>query len=297
MQAKEKLLFLACCYELKGYYNEPDNFISRLPIYGDLTTNGLQHLAAISNDFNLAKYVNLLKSTSDEEPNDVYNYLTKKVNEIIIKETRDSKLDYLKFLNITRDIAKIAIMTIPYGAKIKGIKDQIIQAFFLKTIETTRYYAFTKKQKIEKISNLYKPKDLIFVKDNYKMDKNLFRISGTEMMFLAKTFYNTLYEVYPSVKVLVNYLLDINDCLHELGLNLGFIWKTPSGLILEQKIMVTVSKEHSTYVLGKKKSFNLLEATTKVNKVKQKDGIIANLIHSMDASHIALLVDIIRKIN
>jgi DNA-dependent RNA polymerase len=298
MQAKEKLIFLACCYELKGYYNDPINFISRLPITKDLTANGLQHLAAISKDLNLARYVNLLKSTTDEEPNDVYTYLTNKVKEIIIKETSNNKLPYLKFLNITRDIAKIAIMTIPYGAKIKGIKDQIIDKFFIKTSYTVRYYFDGKtKQKLEKVSSLYKPRDLILVKDNYEMDKDNFNISGTEIMFLAKTFYNTLYEVYPSVKILVDYLKSINDCLHELGLNLGFLWRVPSGLIIEQKYMITKISKHSTFISGKRKIFNLLQPTEKVNKLKQKDGIVASLIHSMDASNIALLINKIREIN
>jgi hypothetical protein len=40
-QADEPFLFLSCCLELKGYFSDPDNFISRLPIYKDATCNGL----------------------------------------------------------------------------------------------------------------------------------------------------------------------------------------------------------------------------------------------------------------
>jgi hypothetical protein len=40
-EAEEPFLFLSCCLELKGYFDDPDNFISRLPIYLDATCNGL----------------------------------------------------------------------------------------------------------------------------------------------------------------------------------------------------------------------------------------------------------------
>jgi len=65
-QANEPLLFLACCFELKGYYEDPNNFISQLPIYLDATCNGLQHLSSMINDTNLAKYVNIIKSGRDD---------------------------------------------------------------------------------------------------------------------------------------------------------------------------------------------------------------------------------------
>jgi hypothetical protein len=39
-EADEPFLFLSCCLELKGYFNNPINFISRLPIYKDATCNG-----------------------------------------------------------------------------------------------------------------------------------------------------------------------------------------------------------------------------------------------------------------
>jgi hypothetical protein len=39
-EADEPLLFLSCCLELKGCFNDPDNFVSRLPIYKDATCNG-----------------------------------------------------------------------------------------------------------------------------------------------------------------------------------------------------------------------------------------------------------------
>ena len=79
MEAKEKFLFLAAALELKGYYDNPKTFISRLPIYLDATCSGLQHLASMTNDLNLAKYVNILESSQDQDPKDVYALMVYKL--------------------------------------------------------------------------------------------------------------------------------------------------------------------------------------------------------------------------
>lgn len=55
------------------------NYLSKLPIYIDATCNGLQHLAAMINDINLAKYVNLLKSNSSDILLDIYKEMANKV--------------------------------------------------------------------------------------------------------------------------------------------------------------------------------------------------------------------------
>ncbi|KAF9902260.1 hypothetical protein BX616_001992, partial [Lobosporangium transversale] len=55
VNADDKLIALACCFELKGYYEDPENFESSLPILIDATCNGLQHLSAMIQDINLAE--------------------------------------------------------------------------------------------------------------------------------------------------------------------------------------------------------------------------------------------------
>ncbi|KAI9498534.1 hypothetical protein BDB00DRAFT_730356, partial [Zychaea mexicana] len=57
-KADEPMLFLAFYFELQGYNKDPLNFIFRLPIYLDATCNGVQHLAAMVSDFDLASKVN-----------------------------------------------------------------------------------------------------------------------------------------------------------------------------------------------------------------------------------------------
>ena len=77
--AKDKLLFVAACFELKQYYLDPDNFKTRLPIFIDATCNGIQHLSSIVGDLNLANLVNLTMSSSEDVPNDIYEEMSKLV--------------------------------------------------------------------------------------------------------------------------------------------------------------------------------------------------------------------------
>jgi DNA-directed RNA polymerase len=117
LQAKEPFLFLSASFEYKNFHEDKSgNYISRLPIYIDATCNGLQHLAAMTNDINLAKYVNLLKSNNNDIPNDIYNEMANKVNiniKDLIDNNKDGK-DFIKLtqLNINRSFINRGIMTI-----------------------------------------------------------------------------------------------------------------------------------------------------------------------------------------
>jgi DNA-directed RNA polymerase len=120
--------------EYKNYINNRNGYISRLPIYIDATCNGLQHLVDMTNDVNLAKYVNLLKkkiSNNDELPLDIYKEKAKKVKlqiKNLVENSKDGKkFTKLTLLNINRSFIKREIMTISYGSTIKGIYNQLIE--------------------------------------------------------------------------------------------------------------------------------------------------------------------------
>jgi DNA-directed RNA polymerase len=67
-QAENKFLFIAFCFEFNRWVqalhnNEIDYFETYLPIQLDASCNGFQHLSLLSSDYNLAKQLNLTKST------------------------------------------------------------------------------------------------------------------------------------------------------------------------------------------------------------------------------------------
>jgi hypothetical protein len=297
LDAKEKYLFIACSYELLGYYNDPNNFISRLPIYLDATASGLQHLSVMTKDINLARYVNILKSTNNENPYDIYKIMAKKVSDVTNDISDFSTYSLLKKLDIidNREFTKTPIMTTSYGVTLRGIKDQLIDNIFIKTDEKHRY--ILEKNNFEKVTNVYKLKDIKFLKEDFKEDFELFRLKGTEIIYLAKIIHNTLYDTYPSLKLFVKYLNDINELLNEISLEIGIVWNTPSGLNLEQKYLETIPEIKTKNILGRRKSYTIQKTIPKINKMKQKRGTMPNLIHSMDAGNISLLVNIFIKNN
>jgi DNA-directed RNA polymerase len=187
---------------LKGYYNNPDNFISSLPIYKDATCNGLQHLAVMISDVNLAKYVNILRSSKDDLPQDVYGFMVTKVKNKI-KELIENDSDYAKldYINIIRKFIKRAIMTIPYGATIRGITNQLKTDFF-------------------KVVGLENGKPIYsLIENKYNKINFDFNLNYKEINALGKILHDILYETFDSLTLLVDYFKEMNKKLKKLNLN------------------------------------------------------------------------------
>ena len=68
---------LAACVEVRDAFRleNPEDFISHLPIHQDGSCNGLQHYAALGRDVRGAEEVSLLPA---EVPNDIYTNVTKR---------------------------------------------------------------------------------------------------------------------------------------------------------------------------------------------------------------------------
>lgn len=86
--------------------------------------------------------------------------------------------------------------------------------------------------------------------------------------------------MHPKLKILFNYLVNMTELMNKL--NLPIIRITPSGLKITQN-----------YVKFEPR-FTLRYSTTLINKIKQKQSIVPNLVHSIDATNLALLVKNLR---
>jgi len=64
--------FIAFCIALKNYELD-NNYLVKLPVFLDATCSGLQHLAAMLHDINLATHVNLLSKSENDDVNDLYD--------------------------------------------------------------------------------------------------------------------------------------------------------------------------------------------------------------------------------
>nr|QWO71409.1 RNA polymerase [Termitomyces sp. T123] len=274
MKAEEPWLFLSCCIELKNYDLDPNKYVSRLPVYLDATCSGLQHLSTMINDTNLAKHVNIKRSNKDDMPMDVYShmisYVQTKIQEYIKK---DNSLAILNNINITRSFIKPGIMTISYGSTSRGIAEQLKINNF-------------------KQLNLVKGKKLTYLLKDKELNKTEYEIHLTakQIFVLGKAIHSVLYEVFPNLTILVKYLKDMNKLLKYL--KLPTIWLSPAGLIIEQNYAPLIKRKIETSILGKRKTISIAEMDKNLTDLrKQNNSIVPNVVHSFDASNIALLVE------
>ncbi|RKF57508.1 putative DNA-directed RNA polymerase [Golovinomyces cichoracearum] len=284
MDAIEPFQALAVSLELKRYYSSTDkeNFVTHLPIFIDATCNGLQHLAAMSSETNLANLVNLMKSSDTDQPEDVYTEMSKKVIEeiksLVLKKVEDKVVSDPKYaillnLKIDRSFVKTGIMTIPYGVTVMGITQQLKSQHF-------EFIAITNKTGYYKIKPIY-----------INPSKAEYKFNSKEIYALANIIHDVLFNSYSNIKCVVDYLKEMNKFLKSLGCDMGIIWKTPSGLVIEQRYTDTYSVNLITQIIGKRKSVSLVKPIkNKISLRKQNTSIIPNLVHSLDASHVTLIV-------
>ena len=89
--------------------------------------------------------------------------------------------------------------------------------------------------------------------------------------------------------------MDITNITSKLGIPLT--WITPSGLKITQEYLKRKQKVITVSIFGKSKKLVLRENDTKLNEAKQKQAIIPNIIHSLDASHLINLINTAADIN
>jgi DNA-directed RNA polymerase len=278
LKADEPLLFLACALELKGYYNNPLSFVSRLPILMDATCNGLQHLSAMAQDITLAERVNLLASDESTKPNDVYSDLIipikQGIDDLVKKYVEHFNLSKL---NITRKLIKRGIMTITYGVTPRGILNQLLSEQFIKFDVVDNH-------------NLYKP-------TNSEVGENVV-LRFNDIVKLSEIIYHSLFKIHPSLNSIMKYFHAMVKLLNDL--NLPVRWLTPSGLVLEQQYVKFTKYDITNSVLKKRYKIVLRKPAQKnkksvINTLKQINSFVPNFIHSMDGSNIVLLIQRINK--
>lgn len=142
--------FLAWCLEYKKakeYIKEHGNiigFTTGINVAFDGTCSDLQHFSAILRDPTGRHAVNLVSS---DKPNDIYAIVAAKVNEVLKENARTGTTDedaedkdgnaYLKYgtrtlaqqwlaFGVTRKVTKRSVMTLAYGSKEYGFRDQIL---------------------------------------------------------------------------------------------------------------------------------------------------------------------------
>ena len=271
IKAESPTIFAAFCLTMRKLRDNPDYMVYN-PVYLDATCSGVQHFAAMVLDLELSKYVNLIKTNNDV--NDFYSALIPKINKAINDRWLDDiKTHKFKEICLTRDILKKVIMTKSYNVTSYGITEQL-------------------KSKLEKVSKTINHKG----KEIYVYDYKVPNINGDyvvldiiEVEKLADIINNNIFNQFPILHSIYNYLTRLAKIYMKLGIPLS--WSTPNGLELTQGYNSSKINKIKINFLGKNRTAVLRKWTNDKDTRREVQAIIPNIIHSLDATHLTMVIN------
>lgn len=279
-EADEPLQFLAWCMEyVKSleYYEEfktYEGYSCPLVIAYDGTCSGLQHYSAMLRDEVGGSAVNLV---DHERPADIYQQVADKVLKIVEKDAMSGTLDEVQkeevgggqrvhfgtrsmaqawlAHGVTRKVVKRNVMTLAYGSGQYGFQEQIYE-------DTTKGNIHFKR--FEKPCAKYMAK-LVWQEVQTTV------VSATEGMKYLKAL----------AKVLTKHGLPVN-------------WWTPLGLPVQQQYLKLVQKSFRTRfgdMVSWRGYYQDVADDESLDANGQKNGIAPNFIHSLDSTHLMMVVN------
>lgn len=286
LSAESPFIFTAFCLNMKELHNNP-NTIIKTPVFLDATCSGIQHLAALMKDLELGTNTNLIESTMDEKPGDIYETLLEPINKAInVFGEENIQYSMLSLVKLTRKEVKTPIMTKVYNVTKYGISNQlqsILKSNNEKEFENEFYNKPIKDIHKDILGSVKSNKSKTKYYCPSKDGKNIL-ISSGEIYKIASIINEQIFVVFPSLNKIYNYFIELTNLA--VKLELPVTWITPSGLKITQNYFKKKKKVISISIFGKTKKVVIKENLNKLDKGKQIQAIIPNIIHSLDASHL-----------
>jgi DNA-directed RNA polymerase len=108
----------------------------------------------------------------------------------------------------------------------------------------------------------------------------------------TKVITRIVYTEFPKLKEFNEYLKNIGEICSNL--NITITWVLPSGFSVNQYYLDSEAIRLKPFTY-RKNTFNLKIKTNKLNKQKQIRALMPNLIHSLDAASLALIVEMLNN--
>jgi DNA-directed RNA polymerase len=267
--------FLAFCFEWAGYCKYGDTYVSKLPVALDGSCSGIQHFSAMLRDEIGGNAVNLVPA---ELPQDVYGMVAKKVIEQAQEEAVSGTEDELKHTDegvayvkrgtkalakqwlafgITRKTTKRSVMTLAYGSKEYGFKEQLMEDIIRPAKNSGKAFPFDG--------------------DGYQAAQ-----------YMAKAIWVAVNKVLVKAGEAMRWLQTAASLAAKEGLPVR--WTTPVGFPVMQAYADIETRRVKTAINGKLVYFRVNQETDKLDRRKQSSGIAPNYVHSCDAAHLMLAV-------
>jgi DNA-directed RNA polymerase len=256
-EADSPFQFLAFCFEWAGWCEQGEGFVSHLPVSADGSCNGLQHFAAMLRSSTTGKEVNLIPN---DEPQDIYQKVADRVTDKL--GTMDDPLAklWLEF-GVKRGCTKRPCMVLPYGGKQYSFSDFVMD------------YIVEQKEK----GNMHP-----FGDDAFKAST-----------FLAKVIWDSIGEIVHAATDAMAWLQKASRVASSEGLPIR--WDTPCNFPVLQAYPETRPFRIETKLLGSAFRPALYKETGKLDKNRQSNGISPNFVHSIDAAHMMITIDVAKQ--
>lgn len=300
MGADEPLQLAAAFSLLRN--NQPN----RIAVQMDGTCNGLQHLSAMFQDEEAAPFVNLTASTYEDKPSDIYQVVADKLQEKLGRLVRLSSRDtgehhswvgrILKAdIQIDRKLCKQPVMVLPYGGTLNTVEDALYQR-----IIELKPNASLWRECLTMEPGGFLNKDHKAINEGYLAferrelaDHPLFK---RDMHNLAVLLWSCIQEVIPKAMSAMAAFRKIGKGLKDNALTwqCGF-GETPLGIVhAYSKSEATTLKLKGLHLASAGRGLKINRGRDEIDPHKHVTGIVANFIHSQDATHLVRTMDLFR---
>lgn len=322
--ASKPMQFLAFCLAYRQWHTDPDSPI-HLPVQIDGTCNGLQHIAALIGDSALARAVNVLPR-EDGLPGDIYSELAQHASNNLGKLSIPDRSRHVQGLKLAeqwlcadparrgwlnRGTAKKVVMTIPYGAGKAAQARHVLKAIEVSINKhwseapsqdalddlvawTDRGEAKTRRKFVNKCShghfklarrpradaNTEKHIAWALKQREWEQKRSL---AAYVALLIVRYLHAALSEKYPAVGAFADWLREIAKA----NAGLPLLWLSPLGFLVCQNKFELKGTRVTARLGSQEVRLDLQRLGKKVDAGKQRDALLPNLIHSLDATHLA----------
>ena len=267
--------FLAFCFEWAGYAEHGESFVSKLPVAMDGSCSGIQHFSAMLRDEVGGAAVNLVPR---DLPADVYQLVANRVIEQcerdveagtedelrhtddgypFVKEgTKSIARQWLEF-GITRKVCKRSVMTLAYGSKEFGFKEQVMEDILFPARHSGKPFPFTG--------------------DGFQA-----------AAYMAKAIWVAVNKVLVKAGEAMRWLQHAASLAASEELPVR--WTTPVGFPVMQAYPDVEARKVKTAINGRLVYLLMNKEKDKLDRRSQSQGIAPNYVHSCDAAHMMLTV-------
>jgi len=244
---------------------DPESYVTGIPVRVDATCSGHQHFAALFRDPVAADLVNLTYRGSGGK-SDIYTFIANAAMEKIKEDLNspDEKTRHLANFayqaGISRSMAKRPIMTQVYSATLHSAQEYVGEG----------------------LKDVLAEKGMDYPPDYSPM---IYRA------YIAKKLFASLEVAVPSA---VHGMAWLKECAKEVCGTHGLVWTTPTGFKVHHDYQTYKDTRVRLNLLG----MNLVTVRTYgegVSKARVANAISPNFVHSLDASHLLMTAERMRR--